>query len=84
MGCNDRAPEERGKGKEKKPKSPSWVAAETPVDSIFRDSHKSMAGEGRSQEQLGADQGKVWREREAGEPKGWFSCVGLILFPVLA
>lgn len=34
-------PEERGRGKEKKPKSPSWVAAETPMESIFRDSHKA-------------------------------------------
>lgn len=52
------------------PKSPSRVAAETPVESIFRDSHKATGG---SRVQLGAGQGKVWREREVGEPRGWFS-----------
>lgn len=36
----------RGGEEEKKPKSPSWVAAETPVDSIFRDSHKATGAGG--------------------------------------
>lgn len=48
-----------GGGQEEKRRNqtdPSWVAAETPVDSVFRDSHRATGG---SWEQLGAGPGKV-------------------------
>ena len=72
-----RAPDQTGEGERADTKGTILVAPETPVDSVFRDSHKATRG---SREQLGAGRGKVWGEREVGEARSWFSCVGL-MFP---
>lgn len=59
------------------------VAAQTPVDAIFRNSHKATGG---SWEPLGAGRGDLSRQREVGEPPGRAGRPGpgLICFPGLA
>lgn len=48
--------EDGGTEKRRSQTDPSWVAAGTPVDSVFRDSHRATGG---LWEQLGAGPGKV-------------------------